>query len=71
MGIPTPEIDDLLGETAVEQEVSEAVQYLPGLLRYTLVWLEDGRIGSFTAFTNQESARRAAELINKLRAPGP
>jgi hypothetical protein len=59
-------IDDV--KTAIEQEVSEAVQHLPGLLRYMLVRLEDGRIGSFAAFASQESARRAAELTSKLRA---
>jgi len=57
-------------KTAIEQEVSEAVQHLPGLLRYTLVGLDDGRIGSFTAFTSQESARRAVDLTSKLRARG-
>jgi hypothetical protein len=57
-------------KTAIEQEVSEAVQHLPGLLRYTLVGLEDGRIGSFAAFASQESARRAADLTRKLRAKG-
>jgi hypothetical protein len=61
-------IDDV--KTAIEQEVSEAVQHLPGLLRYTLVGLEDGRIGSFAAFASQESARRAADLTRKLRAKG-
>jgi hypothetical protein len=61
-------IDDV--KTAIEQEVSEAVQHLPGLLRYTLVPLEDGRIGSFAAFSSQESARRAAELTRKLRTKG-
>src|SRR3954463_5194634 len=61
-------IDDV--KTAIEQEVSEAVQHLPGLLRYTLVPLEDGRIGSFAAFASPESARRAAELTSKLRAKG-
>ena len=61
-------IDDV--KTAIEQEVSEAVQHLPGLLRYTLVGLEDGRIGSFAAFASPESARRAAELTSKLRAKG-
>jgi hypothetical protein len=57
-------------KTAIEQEVSEAVQHLPGLLRYTLVGLEDGRIGSFAAFASQDSARRAAELTGRLRAKG-
>jgi hypothetical protein len=61
-------IDDV--KAAIEQEVSEAVQHLPGLLRYTFVGLEDGRIGSFAAFASQESARRAAELTSKLRAKG-
>jgi hypothetical protein len=61
-------IDDV--KTAIEQEVSEAVQHLPGLLRYALVPLEDGRIGSFAAFASQESARRAAELTSKLRTKG-
>ena len=61
-------IDDV--KTAIEQEVSEAVQHLPGLLRYTLVGLEDGRIGSFAAFASQDSARRAAELTGRLRAKG-
>ena len=61
-------IDDV--KTAIEQEVSEAVQHLPGLLRYTLVGLDDGRIGSFAAFASPESARRAAELTSKLRAKG-
>ena len=61
-------IDDV--KTAIEQEVSEAVQHLPGLLRYTLVGLEDGRIGSFAAFASPESARRAAELTSKLRGKG-
>ena len=53
---------------AIEQEASDALQHIPGLLRYTLVSLEDGRIGSFAAFVGQDSASRSSELASELRA---
>jgi hypothetical protein len=57
-------------KTAIEQEASGPLQHLPGLLRYTLLKLEDGQVGSFADFINQESARRSSELAAKLRAKG-
>ena len=57
-------------KTAIEQEAAGPLQHLPGLLRHTLVRLEDGRVGSFAAFISQESARRSSELARRLRAKG-
>jgi hypothetical protein len=57
-------------KTAIEQEAAGPLQHLPGLLRHTLVRLEDGRVGSFAAFISQESARRSSELASRLRAKG-
>jgi hypothetical protein len=57
-------------KAAIEQEASGPLQHLPGLLRYTLIRLEDGQVGSFADFINRESARRFSELTSKLRAKG-
>ena len=49
-------------------EVSDAVRSFPGLVRYTVAKLTDGRIAIFNSFDSQENARKSSEEAKGLRA---
>ena len=56
---------------AIEQEGAEAIRNLPGLLRYTTVKFDDGRIGTFTACETEQAARDMTDKARELRSkPG-
>jgi hypothetical protein len=49
-------------------EVSDAVRSFPGLARYTVAKLTDGRIAIFNSFDSQDNARKSSEEAKGLRA---
>src|SRR3954467_15869134 len=54
---------------ALQEEAAETLsEATPGLIRYSLVRLDDGRIGAFSAFEDQASAQRITELARALRS---
>ena len=54
---------------ALQEEAAETLsEATPGLIRYSLVRLDDGRIGAFSAFEDQASAQRITELARELRS---
>jgi quinol monooxygenase YgiN len=54
---------------ALQEEAAETLsEATPGLIRYSLVRLDDGRIGAFSAFEDQASAQRTTELARELRS---
>ena len=54
---------------ALQEEAAETLsEATPGLIRYNLVRLDDGRIGAFSAFEDQASAQRTTELARELRS---
>jgi hypothetical protein len=57
---------------ALQEEASEILsEATPRLIRYSLVRLDDGRVGAFTAFRDPESAQRITEHARELRSkPG-
>ncbi len=58
-------LDDL--KRALESEGAEAIRSFQGLARYTAAKLIDGRVGIFSAFDSQESARKSSEQAKALR----
>ena len=53
---------------ALQEEAAEIISpSTPGLIRYSLVRLDDGRVGAFSAFEDQESARQITERARELR----
>ena len=57
---------------ALQEEAAEILsESTPGLIRYSLVRLDDGRVGAFSAFEDQESAQQINEHARELRSkPG-
>jgi quinol monooxygenase YgiN len=57
---------------ALQEEAAEILsKSTPGLIRYSLVRLDDGRVGAFSAFEDQESAQQINEHARELRSkPG-
>ena len=54
---------------ALQEEAAEVLsEATPGLIRYSLVRLDDGRIAAFSAFEDQASAQRITELAWELRS---
>src|SRR3954454_6954701 len=54
---------------ALQEEAAETLsEATPGLIRYSLVRLDDGRIGAFSAFDDQASAQRTTELARESRS---
>jgi hypothetical protein len=53
---------------AFENEAGEIIQSFPGLARYTVAKLSDGRIGVFNSFDSQENAKKSSEQARSLRA---
>ena len=53
--------------TAIEREAGEIIRKLPGMLRFTTVKFEDGRIATFTACTTEEAARNMTDKARELR----
>jgi hypothetical protein len=53
---------------ALQEEAAEILhESTPGLVRYSLVRLDDGRVGAFTAFEDRESAQQITERARELR----
>jgi hypothetical protein len=53
---------------ALQEEAAEILQEsTPGLVCYSLVRLDDGRVGAFTAFEDRESAQQITERARELR----
>ena len=50
------------------KEASDAILLFPGLARYTVVKLTDGRVGIFNSFDSQANARKSSEEAKSLRA---
>ena len=50
------------------KEASDAIRTFPGLARYTVVKLTDGRVGIFNSFDSQANARKSSEEAKSLRA---
>ena len=50
------------------KEASDAIRSFPGLARYTVVKLTDGRVGIFNSFDSQANARKSSEEAKSLRA---
>jgi hypothetical protein len=53
---------------AFENEAGEIIRTFPGLARYTVCKLTDGRIGVFSSFDSQENAKKSSEQARSLRA---
>jgi heme-degrading monooxygenase HmoA len=53
---------------AIEQEAGETIRNLPGLLRYTTVKFEDGRIATLSACETQQAARNLTDKARELRS---
>jgi quinol monooxygenase YgiN len=54
---------------ALQEEAAEVLsEATPGLLRYSLVRLVDGRVGAFSAFEDQTSAQQITERARELRS---
>jgi hypothetical protein len=53
---------------ALQEEAAEILhESTPGLVRYSLIRLDDGRVGAFTAFEDRESAQQITERARELR----
>src|SRR5215469_7408110 len=52
---------------ALEQEAGDTIRNFPGLVRYAVVKLIDGRIGMFSGFDTPENARKSTEQAKALR----
>jgi hypothetical protein len=52
---------------AIEQEAGEVIRNLPGMLRYTTVRFDDGRIATFNACASEQAARNMTEQARELR----
>jgi hypothetical protein len=57
-------------QAAIQREGLPQLQAIPGLVRYTTVKLDDGRIASFTTFESEEAARASTEKARELRGKG-
>jgi hypothetical protein len=57
--------DELI--TALEQEAGDVIRNLPGLSRYGVVKMIEGRIGMFMGFDTLENARQSTEQAKNLR----
>lgn len=55
-------------KAALEGEADGIVRSLPGLGRYTVAKLTDGRVGSFSAFDSPEHAKQSTEKLGAARA---
>ncbi len=55
---------------ALEKEAGEVTRLYPGLARYAVAKLTDGRVGVFSAFDTQENARKSATQAKGLRGRG-
>jgi hypothetical protein len=53
---------------AFENEAAEIIRSFPGLARYTVAKLTDGRIGVFNSFDSPENAKKSSEQARSLRA---
>jgi hypothetical protein len=53
---------------AIEQEAGETIRNLPGMLRYTTVRFEDGRIATMSACETQQAARNLTDKARELRS---
>jgi hypothetical protein len=54
---------------ALQEEAAETLsEATPGLIRYSLVRLDDGRVGAFSTFEDRASAQRTTELARELRS---
>jgi hypothetical protein len=53
---------------ALEQEAADVIRNLPGLARYGVVKLTDGRVGIFSGFDTLENARNSTEQARVLRS---
>jgi heme-degrading monooxygenase HmoA len=53
---------------AIEQEAGETIRNLPGMLRYTTVRFEDGRIATLSACETQQAARNLTDKARELRS---
>jgi hypothetical protein len=54
-------------KAALEQEAGDVIRNLPGLARYGMVKLVDGRVGMFMGFDTLENARGSTEQAKALR----
>jgi len=54
-------------KAAFEQEAGDVIRNLPGLARYGVVKLADGRVGIFSGFDTLENARSSTEQAKALR----
>jgi hypothetical protein len=52
---------------AIEQEGGEVIRHLPGMLRYTTVKFDDGRLTTFTACESEQASRNMTEKARELR----
>lgn len=52
---------------AIEQEGGEVIRHLPGMLRYTTVKFDDGRIATFTACENEQASGNMTQKARELR----
>lgn len=52
---------------AIEREGAESIRNLPGMLRFTTVKFEDGRIATFTACETEQAARNMTDKARELR----
>src|SRR5206468_3526258 len=52
---------------AIEHEAGDVIRNLPGLLRYTTVRLDDGRIAVFSAYETEQAARDMTAKARELR----
>jgi quinol monooxygenase YgiN len=54
---------------ALQDEAAEVLsETTPGLIRYSLVRLDDGHVGAFSAFEDQKSAQQITEYARELRS---
>ncbi|WP_428491627.1 hypothetical protein [Rhodopila sp.] len=53
--------------TALEEEGGEIIRSFPGLIRYSVMHIYDGRIGTFGSFDTQENARNSSTQAAALR----
>ena len=54
---------------ALQEEAAEILsEATPGLIRYSLLRLDDGRVGAFSAFEDQTSAQQITEHARELRS---
>ena len=54
-------------KAALEEEAGDAIRNLPGLARYAVVKLADGRVGMFSGFDTLENARSSTAKAKALR----